>query len=68
MKLLPRYGYILYLLNDPTSSITRRKAYRDMFPSRMEANIFYAVIAIESQSDMPLAPEEIIYIHILCHF
>lgn len=41
-------------LNDPTSSITRRRAYRDMFPSRTKANIFYTATAIESRSDAPL--------------
>jgi len=28
-------------LNDPTSSITRRKAHHDMFPRRIKVNIFY---------------------------
>lgn len=47
--------FFTYLtLNDPTLSITRRKAYHDMFPSRTEANIFYTVTAIELRSDTSL--------------
>lgn len=46
--------YTYFTLNDPTLSVTRCKAYHDMFPSRTEANIFYTVTAIELRSDTPL--------------
>lgn len=47
--------FFTYLtLNDSTLSITRRRACRDIFPSRTEANIFYTITAIEPRSGTPL--------------